>query len=420
MRSVAGDRDRRWRWLPPGATADARWVLLARALRGFGDGFVALLLPAYLVQLGLGPVEVGAVVTGTLLGSAALTLGVGLVANRIGRRRLLLACCLLMAATGAGLALAPGFWPILLVGVVGTINPSGGDVSVFVPVEQTVLAHAVDARGRTALFARYGLAGTLAAALGALAAGLPEALAPAGPQRLAAMAGMFWFYGGLAVLALPLYRRLSPAVEPGPQAPPAPLGPSRGIVYRLTALFSLDAFGGGFFAQSMLALWLFQAHGVTVAAAGQILFWMNVCSALSYLAAAPLAARIGLIETMVFTHLPASLLMILIPFVPWLPGVVALLLLRSLLSQMDVPTRSSYVMAVVTPPERPAAASLTATPRSLAAALGPIAAGGLLALSSFGWPLVAGGALKAAYDLMLLAGFRRIRPPEEIEAARGA
>ncbi len=408
---------RRW-FLPPGATADAGWILAGRGARAFADGFVALLLPAYLVGLGFSTISIGAVITGTLLGSAAMTLIVGFVANRLSRRRLLRWACVLMVATGVGFAVSNGFWPILLVAIIGTMNPSAGDVSVFQPIEQTLLVHAVDPRDRTALFARYAVIGTVVGALGSLAAGLPEWLAGPGSGRRDAIVAMFWLYAVLGGIAALLYRPLSAAVELDDAAPRVSLGPSRGIVYRLAALFSLDAFGGGFLVQSLLALWLFQAFGLGIAAAGQILFWMNLCSAISTLAAAPLARRIGLVPTMVFTHLPAQILLILVAFAPSLPVAIGLLLARSLLSQMDVPARASYVMAVVTPAERPAAASITSMPRSLASALSPLVGAYLLSLSSFGWPLVAGGVLKAIYDLLLLRGFGRVRPPEEAERKR--
>jgi predicted MFS family arabinose efflux permease len=210
-----------------------------------------------------------------------------------------------------------------------------------------------------------------------------------------------------------LYRPLSDAVELQGDAPKSSLGPSRGIVYRLAALFSMDAFGGGFFVQSLLALWLFQAFALSVATTAEILFWTNVCAAVSFIAAVPLARRIGLIRTMVFTHLPSNIFLMLVPFAPNLSVAIALLIARSLLSQMDVPTRSSYVMAVVTPAERPAAASITAVPRSLATAVSPLIAGYMMTLSSFGWPLLIGGLLKAIYDLLLLRGFNSVRPPEE-------
>jgi MFS family permease len=380
----------------------ARFVLAARGVRGFGDGFVSLLLPVYLTGLGFGPLEVGAIATATLLGSAAMTLAIGFVTHRLHPRPLLLAGAALMGLTGVAVAVATGFWPLLLIAAVGTINPSSGDVSFFLPLEQALLASAVEPARRTALFARFSLVGALAAAGGALFAGLAEHVA---------VEAFFLLYGALGLVVLALYLRLPPLVaEEGPRVP---LGPSRGRVFTLAALFSIDAFGGGLVVQSLLALWLFERFELSIVTAGTIFFWTGVLSAFSYPVAAWLAARIGLVETMVFTHLPANFFLVLTPFAPSLPVAIGLLLARAALSSMDVPARTSYVMAVVTPPERAAAASLTAVPRSLAAAIGPLIAGQLLAVSSFGWPLVLGGVLKAGYDLLLLAMFRAVRPPEE-------
>ena len=404
----------RWHLLPRGATRDAGWILGGRGVRSFADGFVALLLPAYLTGLGFDSIAIGAIITATLLGSAGLTLAVGIFANRFPRRRLLRWACLLMFATGCGFAVSTDFWPILIVGFVGTMNPSQGDVSLFLPIEHTMLVHSVDAKDRTALFARYSIAGTFLGALGSLAAGLPEWIdATTGSGEIRAIAAMFLLYALLGAIAALLYRPLSAAVEPAGDAPQAALGPSRGIVYKLAALFSLDAFGGGFFVQSLLALWLYQTFDLSLAVAGQIFFWMSLCSALSFLLAVPLARRIGLVPTMVFTHLPANIMLIAIPFISSLPVVVGLLMLRGLLSQMDVPARSSYVMAVVTAPERPAAASITAVPRSLATAVAPSIAGYLMSLSTFGWSLIVGGTLKALYDVLLLVAFNKVKPPEE-------
>jgi MFS family permease len=380
----------------------ARLVLAARGVRGFGDGFVSLLLPVYLTGLGFGPLEVGAIATATLLGSAAATLAVGFVTHRLHPRPLLLAGAVLMAATGVAVAVVTGFWPLLLIAAVGTINPSSGDVSFFLPLEQALLAGAVAPTRRTALFARFSLIGALAAAAGSLFAGLAEHVA---------IEGFFLLYGALGLVVLGLYLRLPPLATE--EKPRAPLGPSRGRVFTLAALFSIDAFGGGLVVQSLLALWLFERFELSIVTAGTIFFWTGLLSAFSYPVAAWLAARIGLIETMVFTHLPANLFLVLTPFAPSLPVAIGLLLARAALSSMDVPARTSYVMAVVTPPERAAAASVTAVPRSLAAAIGPLIAGQLLAVSGFGWPLVVAGALKAAYDLLLLAMFRAVRPPEE-------
>jgi MFS family permease len=390
------------------ATAFERRILVAKGLRAFGDGYVALLLPLYLLDLGFGALEVGAIATATLVGSAALTLLVGLRAHRHSYRTLLLAATALMALTGVGFALVGDFWPLLLIALVGTLNPSSGDVSVFLPLEHAMLSRVVADRDRTAVFARYSLVGAFAGALGAL-------FAAAVPRE--AIGAMFVLYALLALAAAVAYRGLPASLAAGESRAPAPLGPSKRRVYTLAALFSLDAFGGGLVVQSMLALWLYQRFDLSLATAGALFFWAGVLTAFSYLVAVRIAKRIGLVNTMVYTHIPSSLCLIAIPFVPSLAGVVALLLVRAALSQMDVPTRSSYVMAIVTPGERPAAASLTAVPRSAAAALGPIVAGSMLGAGAFGWPLVIAGAVKIAYDLMLLAMFRKVRPPEETSAA---
>jgi len=396
------------------SSSQVRRLLGARGLRAFGDGYVSLLLPVYLLQLGLTPLEVGVIATGTLLGSGALTLLVGLHAYRFRYRTLLLAAAALMVATGAGFAALTSFWPLLVVAVVGTLNPSSGDVSVFLPLEQAVLAHVVSDRQRTATFARYSLVGALVGALGALFASTPELVVGRfGIDTRTAIQVMFVLYAFLGVAAALVYHQLPRALEAETSAPAAPLCESKRIVYTLAALFSLDAFGGGFIVQSMLALWLFERFELSVATAATIFFWTGVLSALSYLVAVRIANRIGLLYTMVFTHLPSSILLIMTPFVPSLAWAVVLLFIRSALSQMDMPTRNSYVMAVVSPRERAAAASVTSVPRSLASAASPMIAGYLLGLSSFGWPLIAAGGLKIVYDLALLATFRTVRPPEE-------
>jgi MFS family permease len=389
-------------------------LVAAKALRGFGDGFVSLLLPIYLLNLGLTPLQVGLVATTTLLGSGILTLLAGVYAWRYDHRVLLLAASMVMACTGLGLATLESFWPLMLVALVGTLNPSGGDVSVFMPIEHAMLAANVAGPRRTAIFARYSLTGTLFAAFGSLAAALPGFAAPAlGLSTQAAIKAMFVFFALLALVMAALYRGLParPATEDAP--PRSVLGASRKRVYALAGLFSVDAFGGGFVVQSLLALWLYQRFGLAIEVAGAIFFWAGLLTAFSYLVAARIASRIGLIKTMVYTHLPSSLCLIAIPFCGDLSYAVGLLLIRSALSQMDVPTRSSYVMAIVSPAERAAAASLTSVPRSLAAAASPALAGYLLGVSSFGWPLIVGGAVKIVYDLLLLAMFSRVRPPEE-------
>ena len=295
------------RILPPGAGRDAAVLLETRSVRAFGDGVVSVVLAAYLTALGLSDLRIGVVVTATLLGSAALTLGVGLRAHRIARRRLLRLVSLLMIATGLGFAAATEFWPVLVVAFVGTLNPSGGDVSVFLPTEQALLPATAPDTQRTALFARYTLLGTLVAAVGALCAGVPEWLGDrVGVASTTALRWTFVGYAALGLVVLLRYRQLSPMVEPTAEAPSTALGPSRSVVYRLAALFSLDAFGGGFVITALLVLWLQRRFDLSLAVSGAVFFWAGVLSAFSALVAVRIAARIGLVRTMVFTHLPAN------------------------------------------------------------------------------------------------------------------
>jgi MFS family permease len=400
-----------------GARHRVRILLAARAVRAFGDGCAALLVPVYLSVLGFGPAEVGVLTTAMLLGSATLTLGVSFLAHRVPARQILAGGALLMTASGIVFAVQHDFWPLLLVAFFGTLNPSATDVSVFVPSEHSMLAEDAPPERRTNVFATYSLVGALAGAVGSLAAAVPEVI-----QSVVAMPAkealqvMFFAYGAVGLVAFALYRRLPQAADAGAGAQPvkAPLGPSRRIVYTLTGLFCLDSFGGGFLVQSLLALWLFDRFGISLGAAASLFFWSGVLSAFSYPAAAWVARRIGLINTMVFTHLPSNLCIVFVPFAPDLGTAVAVLLVRSALSQMDVPTRTSYVMAVVRPEERAAAAAITSAPRSIAGSISPALAGWLLTLSGFGWPLLIGGALKGVYDILLLLMFRLVRPPEEL------
>jgi MFS family permease len=383
-----------------------------RAVRGIGDGFAIVILPAYLTVLGLSPFQIGIVAAAALLGSSVLTLAIGFFAPKHDLRNLLLFGAVLMVATGLAFPNVEHVMLIILVAFLGTINPSSGDTGVLVPLEHAMLAQGAPDQERTRVFARYSLIGALAMASGALAAAAPDILAYAGMTRLGAFKSMFYLYAVLGLLGALLYRRL-PHATAQQTAPSTPLGPSRWVVYKLAALFSLDSFAGGFVVQSLLALWLFERFDLSVSAAGLFFFWSGVLTAFSYPVAAWLSRRIGLINTMVFTHVPSSIFLILAAFSPNLGIALALLLVRSALSQMDVPTRTSYVMAVVTPSERTAAASLTAVPRSLASSISPAVAGALLAAPFSGLPLVVCGVLKIVYDLALLASFRHIKPPEE-------
>jgi sulfite exporter TauE/SafE len=388
-------------------------VYAARALRDFGDGFVAVLLAVYLTELGFGALEVGAIATAALLGSALMTLGIGILGTRHAERVLLILASALMVVTGLAFAAAQNYAILLLIAFIGTINPSSGSASIFVPLEHALLAGSVPAAGRTRMFAVYSLVGALAAALGALVVASPEYLVAVGWTKLGSLKVMFVAYALLGVAGGLLYHRIPRRVTQANDPPKAALGPSRQIVFRLAALFSVDAFAGGFAVQSLLALWLFTKFGLSLPVAASFFFWSGLLAAISYPAAAWLATRVGLINTMVYTHIPSSLCLIGAALVSDLRIALALLLLRSALSQMDVPARSSYVMAVVTPPERAAAASVTSVPRGLAAAASPALAGALFAAGYMALPFVICGVLKIAYDLALLWSFGHIKAPEE-------
>jgi MFS family permease len=397
---------------------DIALLYIARGVRGLGDGFAIIILPAYLSAIGFNAGQIGIVVSASLLGTALLTLAVGFIAPRHDLRNFLLGGALLMACTGLAFPSVELFAIISIVAFIGTINPSTGDLGVLVPLEHAMLAQGVPDHERTRTFARYSLIGALSMATGSLAAALPDFMINAGIDRVSAFKIMFYVYAVLGLLCAGLYWLL-PHARMEERRPSAPLGPSRNVVYRLAALFSLDAFAGGFVVQSLLALWLFIRFDMSLSAASVFFFWTSTLSAFSYPVAAWFSRRLGLINTMVFTHIPSSIFLIAAAFSPDLILALALLLVRAALSQMDVPTRTSYVMAVVTPAERTAAASVTAVPRSLASSLSPALAGAMLVMPFSGLPLVLCGILKIAYDLALLRSFQHVKPPEE-KALRGA
>lgn len=390
------------------------YLYAARALRGFADGFAVIALPAYLTEIGYTPFQIGIVATAALLGTACATLAIGYFGARHDLRNLLMFGALVMVASGLAFPNAQHIALILVVAFFGSMNPSTGDLGILVPLEHAMIASAVADERRTSSFANYSLIGALATAAGALAAATPDLLASFGVGKVSALAAMFYVYAALGTASALLYSRL-PHAEMKAQAPTQALGPSRGIVYKMAALFSVDSFAGGFAVQSLIALWLFERFDLSLTATSVFFFWSNVLAAFSYPVAARLAKHIGLVNTMVWTHIPSSLCLIVAAFAPNLTIVMTLLLVRAALSQMDVPTRTSYVMAVVTPAERPAAASVTAVPRSLASAISPAIAGALLSSSVSGLPLVICGVLKIAYDFALLYSFRHIKPPEELK-----
>ncbi len=389
-----------------------------RGLRGFVDGAASVALPTYLVLVGLSTAQVGVIATITMLGSAMATLGVAWLGRGWPRRRILVGASVVMMATGCGFALGPSFWVFAVIALLGTLNPSSGDVSVFQPIEHALLPQTAPDRDRTRLFARYSLVGSLLGAFGSLGVGLVVAVHERGwLSEMAALRLPFWAYAAVGAISLGVYLRLSPAIEPPLGRQPGALGDSRPIVLRLAALFSLDSFASGFTVQAMLALWLSLRFDLSVAVSGVVFFWTSLFTAGSMLVSPWLADRIGLVRTMVFTHIPANMFLIAAAFMPNAWAAVGCLLARSIFATMDVPARTSYVMAVVPPERRSAASAITNVPRSLAAAAGPALSGALLARTTFGWPLIIAGSLKILYDLELLRSFGSLRPPEESAAA---
>ena len=407
-----------------GLGPDGRWLFAMRTLRMFGYGFLAVVLVLYLDASGLDPFAIGAILTLTLVGDTLVSLWLTTHADRLGRRRVLIVSSLLVVIAGAVFALTDWLPLLILAGIVGVISPTGNEVGPFLAVEQAALSQVVPDRRRTATFAWYNLAGYLATATGALAAGLlGQALIGAGWREVDAYRAVVLGYAAIGLAMAALATRLRPTIEVPPVQAAATddgiakrlgLGPSRSVVLRLSALFSLDAFAGGFIPQSLMAYWFALQFGVSPATLGAIFFAANILAAISSLSAARIAARIGLIETMVFTHLPSNVLLILVPLMPTLPLAIAVLLLRFSLSQMDVPTRQSYVMAVVRPDERSAAAGVTGIARTIGAAISPsfstvlVASAGTAAV-----PFFLAGGLKIVYDLLIYRDFRQVRPVEE-------
>ena len=381
------------------------------------DGIAFVVLPAHLTHLGFSATQVGAVIAASLLGSALLTLAAGFLSRQIPPRTLLLITSWIMLSTGIALGSVTTFVPLLLISIITTLNPSAGDVSPFLPIEQAMLSNAVTAEQRTPLFAGYNLIGSLVGALGALCAGLPVLIARSlHASDQTGRQSAFVFYGLAGLLSLVLYAQLPRLPLNATATVRGALSPhSRKTVLTLSALFSLDSFGGGFATQAIFALWMLGRFNVSIESLGALFFGAGIISAVSSLIAVRISQRIGLVKTMVFTHIPASVLLVLVALAPHVSIAIGLFLVRAFLSQMDVPVRTSYVMAVVQPEERAAAASITNVPRSLASALPPLAAGWMLDQTTFAWPLLICAACKITYDLLLLKMFTDVAPGDSDE-----
>jgi MFS family permease len=403
-------------------TSDAWLLFLTRFVRLFAYGSLSVILVFYLVSLGLTEQQTGLIFSLTLAGDIVVSLYLTTRADRIGRRRMMIIGAVLMAAAGVAFASTHNLLFLIIAGTVGVISPSGNEVGPFLSIEQASLSHIVPATSRTEIFAWYTLAGSFATALGALAGGaLAQALQRSDVTPVASYRVVVILYAAIGILLAILFLRLSTRVEvaAAPQDPAAKphffgIPRSRAVIAKLSSLFALDSFAGGFVVQSFAAYWFYLRFGVKPITLGAIFFWANVFAGISALLASKLAARIGLVRTMVFTHLPSNVLLILVPVMPTLSLAIAVLLARFSISQMDVPARQSYTMAVVPSEERSAAGGITGVARTTGAAISPLFAGFLFARPSLiSVPFFLAGTLKIIYDLLLYYSFRKLRPPEE-------
>ena len=394
---------------------DGRLLFVTRAARMFSYGFLSVVLVLYLAGLGFSEGRIGLLLTLTLVGDTLISLWITLHADRVGRKRMLALGAALMLLAGVPFALSGDFTVLVLAATFGVISPSGHEVGPFLAIEQAALSQVLPEDRRTGVFAWYHLTGAFATAMGALAGGwTAQALQGSGLAPVASYRVLVFAYAAVGLLLVALFARLSAAVEAPPAAAAAGrwgLHASKGVVLKLSALFSLDAFAGGFVIQSLVAYWFHQKFGVAPGTLGSIFFVANVLAGLSSLYAVKLAGRIGLIRTMVATHIPSNVLLILVPLMPSLPLAIATLLLRFSISQMDVPTRQAYTMAVVAPDERSAAAGVTGIARTTGAAISPVLAGPMLAVPALaGLPFFLAGGLKILYDLLLYRSFKASEP----------
>jgi MFS family permease len=400
---------------------DIPLLFTTRVIRMFGYGFLSVVLALYLAQRGLREGEIGLLLTLTLAGDAAITLWITTSADRMGRRRMLFVGAGLMIIAGLIFSLTGNFILLIVTAIIGVISPSGNEIGPFLSIEQAALSQLVPDEKRTQIFAWYNLVGSFATATGALVGGvLAQMLQRAGYTPLNSYRAVLMGYTLIGVVLGGLFLLLSQSVEAPRLAEVTSvqrkfgLHKSRGVVFKLSSLFALDAFAGGLVVQSMVAYWFNMKFGVQPAVLGTIFFGANILAGISALSAARIARRIGLINTMVYTHIPSNILLILVPLMPTLPLAILALLLRFSISQMDVPTRQSYTMAVVSPDERSAAMGVTSIARSVGAALSPAITGQLLAVPGLiGVPFVIAGSLKIVYDVLIWRGFRAIKPPEE-------
>ena len=391
------------------------WLLFATCgVRSFAYGFLSVVLGLYLDAIGLTTAAIGWIFTAALAGGAVMTIVITAVADTLGRKILLISGAILMAIAGWVFAVSNEPIWLAMAAIFGTISPSGKEVGPFLSIEQAILPETTQDQHRTTVFSAYNLIGSLCGALGALAVGLPSLFSI--PQ-ITGYRFLVWGYVICAVVMMVVFALLSPAIETKNQTVSQKrvigVRRSRGIVAKLAGLFALDAFAGGFIVQSIVAYWFYLRYKTDLNALGGIFFGTNLLAALSFLAAPAIARRFGLLNTMVFTHLPSNILLLLVPLMPNLELAVVMLLVRNLLSQLDVPTRQSYTMAVVDAEERAASAGILSVSRNSGAALAPLFTGPILAVPSLGLPFLLAGGLKIIYDLWIFVVFRKVKPPEE-------
>ena len=410
-------------------TFDGWLLFLTRFLRLLAYGSLSVVLVFYLIGLGLSETQTGLLLTLTLLGDTAISLYLTTRADRIGRRRMLIVGSVLMVAAGLTFALTNNLWLLIIAGTLGVISPSGNEVGPFLPIEQAALAHVVPAGVRTEVLAWYTLAGSVATASGALLGGMAtNILQKSGFTPVASYRAVVVLYAALGFLLAILFSRVSSASEvttvekrasiPGTLQSLFGIGRSSDVILKLSSLFALDSFAGGFVVQSFAAYWFYLRFGVNPLTLGVIFFWANIFAGISALLASRLASRFGLIRTMVATHLPSNILLILVPLMPKLSLAILVLLLRFSISQMDVPTRQSYTMAVVSPEERSAAAGITGVARTTGAAISPLFVGVMFTHPSmYNAPFLIAGTLKIVYDLLLYKQFVSVLPPEEVQSS---
>ena len=391
------------------------WLLFATCgVRSFAYGFLSVVLGLYLDAIGLTTTAIGWIFTAALAGGAVMTIVITTVADSLGRKKLLILGAVLMAIAGWVFAISNDPFVLALAAIFGTISPSGKEVGPFLSIEQAILPKTTQDQHRTAVFSAYNLIGSLCGAMGALAVGLPSLFSI--PQ-ITGYRFLLWGYVICAFVMMVLFGLLLPTIEAEAktvsQNRVIGVQRSRSIVVKLAGLFALDAFAGGFIVQSIVAYWFYLRYQTDLNALGGIFFGTNLFAAVSFLAAPAIARRFGLLNTMVFTHLPSNILLVLVPLMPNLELAVVMLLVRNLLSQLDVPTRQSYTMAVVDPDERAASAGILSVARNAGAALAPLFTGPILAVPSLGLPFLLAGGLKIVYDLWIFAVFRKVKPPEE-------